>query len=74
MAATQQIAHWLKRRGMSEYVEGFAENDIDSPIFASVTHANHESSVLLVIATLELPDNFYPLIGGLGGLSSRVSS
>jgi SAM domain (Sterile alpha motif) len=28
----QQIAHWLKQLGMQEYIQHFAENDIDFDI------------------------------------------
>jgi SAM domain (Sterile alpha motif) len=34
-AAMWQIADWLERRGMSEYAERFAENDIDSALCSS---------------------------------------
>jgi SAM domain (Sterile alpha motif) len=30
----QQIADWLKKLGMSEYAQVFADNDIDFPSFA----------------------------------------
>src|SRR5262249_31370964 len=33
----QQIADWLKKLGMSEYVERFAENDIDVAILPDLT-------------------------------------
>jgi hypothetical protein len=32
VAAMQQIADWLKRLGMSEYAERFADNDIDASV------------------------------------------
>jgi hypothetical protein len=31
----QQIADWLEKLGMSEYVQRFAENRIDSQSFAT---------------------------------------
>src|SRR5215475_6684184 len=33
----QQIADWLKKLGMSEYVERFAENDIDMAVLSDLT-------------------------------------
>jgi class 3 adenylate cyclase len=33
----QQIADWLKKLGMSEYAERFAENDIDIPVLPDLT-------------------------------------
>ena len=33
----QQIADWLKRLGMSEYTQRFAENDIDFAILRDLT-------------------------------------
>jgi class 3 adenylate cyclase len=34
---TQQIADWLKKLGMSEYAERFAENDIDMAVLPDLT-------------------------------------
>jgi len=31
-----QIADWLKKLGMSEYAERFAENDIDTAVSAEI--------------------------------------
>src|SRR5215472_5745983 len=33
----QKIADWLKKLGMSEYVQRFAENDIDIPVLRHLT-------------------------------------
>ena len=33
----QQIADWLKKLGMSEYTEKFAENDIDASVLPELT-------------------------------------
>src|SRR6478672_1864788 len=33
----QQIADWLKKLGMSEYVQRFAENDIDIDVLGELT-------------------------------------
>jgi SAM domain (Sterile alpha motif) len=33
----QQIADWLKKLGMSEYAERFAENDIDMAVLPDLT-------------------------------------
>ena len=43
MAAMQQIANWLKKLGMSEYAERFAENDIDMAVLPDLTdeHLKH---------------------------------
>jgi class 3 adenylate cyclase/predicted ATPase len=37
VAAMQQIADWLKKLGMSEYAERFAENDIDMAVLPDLT-------------------------------------
>jgi SAM domain (Sterile alpha motif) len=37
VAAMQQIADWLKKLGMSEYAECFAENDIEIDILPELT-------------------------------------
>jgi class 3 adenylate cyclase/tetratricopeptide (TPR) repeat protein len=37
VAAMQQIADWLQKLGMSEYVERFAENDIDMAVLPDLT-------------------------------------
>jgi class 3 adenylate cyclase len=37
VAATQQIADWLKKLGMSEYAQRFAENDIDPSVLPELT-------------------------------------
>jgi len=33
----QQIADWLRKLGMSEYVERFAENDIEVSVLPELT-------------------------------------
>ena len=33
----QQIADWLKKLGMSEYVQRFADNDIDTSVLPELT-------------------------------------
>jgi hypothetical protein len=33
----QQIADWLEKLGMSEYVQRFAENDIDFTVLGDLT-------------------------------------
>ena len=38
----QQIADWLEKLGMSEYAQGFAENDIDFTILADLTDQDLE--------------------------------
>jgi hypothetical protein len=37
VAAMQQIADWLKKRGMSEYAERFADNDIGASVLRDLT-------------------------------------
>jgi class 3 adenylate cyclase len=37
VAAIQEIAEWLKKLGMSEYAERFAENDIDACVLPELT-------------------------------------
>jgi hypothetical protein len=38
----QQIAEWLKKLGMSEYAQRFAENRIDLSVFPDVTDRDLE--------------------------------
>jgi len=33
----QQIADWLKKLGMSEYAQRFAENDVDTSVLRHLT-------------------------------------
>ena len=37
VAAMQQIAEWLKKLGMAEYAQRFAENDIDISVLRHLT-------------------------------------
>ena len=37
VAEMQQIADWLKKLGMSEYVQRFADNDIDASVLSELT-------------------------------------
>ena len=41
-SATQQIAGWLEKLGMSEYAQRFAENDIDFTILSDLTDQDLE--------------------------------
>ena len=59
----QQIADWLKKLGMGEYAQRFAENDIDFAILSDltdqdlekigVTSLGHRRKLLRAIADLE---------------------
>ena len=59
----QEIADWLEKLGMSEYAQGFAENDIDSAILGDLTDQDlekigiaslgHRRKLLRAIANLE---------------------
>jgi len=40
--APQQISDWLAKLGMSEYAQGFAENDIDFTILGDLTDQDLE--------------------------------
>ena len=61
--AMQQIADWLKKLGMDEYAQRFAENDIDFAILSDltdqdlekigVTSLGHRRKLLRAIANLE---------------------
>jgi predicted ATPase/class 3 adenylate cyclase len=42
VAAMRQIADWLKKLGMSEYAECFAENDIDIDVLSELTDQDLE--------------------------------
>ena len=44
MAPRQQIAAWLRKLGMSEYAERFAENDIEIDILPELTDATWRGS------------------------------
>ena len=57
----QQIADWLKKLGMSEYVERFAENGIDFSVLRHLTDQDlkdigvllgHRRKILAAIAEL----------------------
>ena len=37
LVAMQQIADWLKKLGMSEYAQRFADNDIDASVLPELT-------------------------------------
>ena len=59
----QQIADWLKKLGMSEYAERFAENDIDFAVLPDLTDQDleelgvslgHRRKMLRAIAKLML--------------------
>jgi SAM domain (Sterile alpha motif) len=61
VAAMQQIADWLKKLGMSEYVERFAENGIDFSVLRHLTDQDlkdigvllgHRRKILAAIAEL----------------------
>src|SRR5215471_20929209 len=41
-AAMQQIADWLEKLGMSEYVQRFAENDIDIEVLSELTDTDFD--------------------------------
>src|SRR5215467_8110208 len=41
-AAMQQIADWLKKLGMSEYVQRFAENDVDIEVLSELTDTDFD--------------------------------
>ena len=60
-SATQQIADWLEKLGMSEYVQRFAENDIDIAVLRHLTDQDlkeigvslgHRRKMLAAIAEL----------------------
>src|SRR5262245_66647005 len=62
----QQIADWLKKLGMSEYAERFADNDIDFSILGGLTDQDlkdlgvaslgHRRKILRAIAELDRPE------------------
>jgi hypothetical protein len=62
----QQIAGWLKKLGMSEYAERFADNDIDFSILGDLTDQDlkdlgvaslgHRRKILRAIAELDRPE------------------
>ena len=66
----QQIADWLKRLGMSEYTQRFAENDIDFAILSDLTDQDlkelgvsslgHRRKLLRAIAKLNSGDKGEP--------------
>ena len=67
---TQQIADWLRKLGMSQYVDGFAANDIDVTVLQHLTDQDlkelgvslgHRRKMLAAIAEL----------GGAASLSSQ---
>jgi hypothetical protein len=48
VAATQQIAGWLKKLGMSEYAEHFVENRIDLSVLPELTDQDLEKMGVLL--------------------------
>jgi class 3 adenylate cyclase/predicted ATPase len=70
-AAMQQIADWLKQLGMPEYIQPFAENDIDFAILGDltdqdlekigVTSLGHRRRLLRAIADLKGVDKSSPV-------------
>jgi hypothetical protein len=48
VAATQQIADWLKKLGMSEYTDRFVENRIDLSVLPDLTDQDPEKLGVLL--------------------------
>ena len=68
-AAMQQIADWLRKLGMSEYAERFAENDVDISVLRHLTDQDlkdlgvslgHRRKILAAIAELSSPPSPTP--------------
>jgi SAM domain (Sterile alpha motif) len=51
--ATQQLGEWLGILGMSEYVECFAENDVDLSVLPHLT--DHDLKEIRTTASLKKP-------------------
>jgi SAM domain (Sterile alpha motif) len=67
--AMQQIADWLKKLGMSEYAERFAENDIEIDILPELT--DHDLERLGV--SLGHPRRRSPPKSSIAPMASRCS-
>jgi SAM domain (Sterile alpha motif) len=60
----QEVADWLKKLGMSEYAQRFAENDIDALVLPHLTDQSlkelgvslgHRLKILAAIKNLAIP-------------------
>ena len=49
----QQIADWLKKLGMSEYAERFAESDIDIDVLSELTDQDFDRPLRVARASPE---------------------
>src|SRR6478752_10843040 len=69
----QQIAEWLKKLGMPEYIQRFTDNDIDFTILSDLTDQDlekigiaslgHRRKLLRAIANLETIEKGTPAVG-----------
>jgi hypothetical protein len=48
----QQIAHWLKKLGMSEYTQRFVENRIDLSVLPDLTDQDSEKRGFLLLRAI----------------------
>jgi tetratricopeptide (TPR) repeat protein len=69
VAATQQIAHWLKKLGMSEYADRFVENRIDLSVLPDLTDQDLEKLGVLLGDRRNMR-----AIRGLGDVSVAVTA
>ena len=68
-SATQEVADWLEKLGMSEYAQRFAENDIDASVLPHLTYQSlkelgvslgHRLKILAAIKELAGPTSAPP--------------
>src|ERR1700730_12422006 len=79
----QQIADWLKKLGLSEYVQRFAKNDIDFTILGDLTDQDlekigvsslgHRRKLLRAIAELKAVEESAPEIASVGPTATPQS-
>jgi hypothetical protein len=77
----QQIADWLKQLGMHEYIQRFAENDIDFAILGDLTDQDlekigvvslgHRRKLLHAIANLKGVEKSAPAVNVAAAPSSK---
>ena len=78
----QQIADWLEKLGMSEYVQRFVDNDIDFTILGDLTDQDlekmgiaslgHRRKLLRAISSLETIEKSTPAVAGVAASAAPL--
>jgi hypothetical protein len=70
----QRVADWLKKLGMSEYAERFAENDIDVAVLPAITAAARNWSSAMVVSSPNICATAFSLISATRKRMSMMPS